>query len=433
MKEGIQERWYRTAPGSGVSAFIGMALLAIALRAMLVASVTASPGCGLEAYVLAADGRQIVATAQGWMGDMEAIRRETFFEGMVANGALSSSHLIRFFPALGGTLAVALSAGFPLGWAGTLPFWLLAGLSAALTALWAGDLRAGLVVASLPPIQLYASSFSGYEPWFFLSCVSAFLAAERGRWAAAGALVGLAAWARPEALFAASGIAWLACRSGGWKPLLRSTVAALVAGALGVLLVAWRFAPLVVELRGAAETGIGGASRVAFLSWPGQALFVGILDGSRPAWKIAYVLAHFVAALVVVATLALRSHRLEPSQGARPQALLLWIGAHLLFVTSLAGVQGYDDLPRYLGLVAPAFAVAALPILPKSAWSWLAIVLVSLAVAYLPARKNTQPECRPATAKVEILGSSEPGPSGAALRGAFLSTNLPGSSKHAAS
>lgn len=397
MSEKSEGCWYRLLPCSKARSVVGLVLLAVILRAMLVALVTASPGCDLESYVLGADGRQIVSMARGWQGDLDVVRREPFFESLVANGALSSSHLIRFLPALGGMLSAGLGAGLPLGWAGTIPFWVLAGISAAVTALWAGDLRAGLVVASLPPIQLYASSFPGYEPWFFLFCVSAFLAAERGRWVAAGALVGLAAWARPEALFAALGIAWLAGRTGGWRAVTRSTFAALGAGILGALLVAWRFAPLLGEFRGAADLTSEGMLRPAFVSWPGKALLDGTLDGSHPAWKIAYVLAHLVVALLVVATLVLRSGEPEATPVARRHALLVWVGAHLLFVVSLAGSQGYDDLPRYLGLVAPALAVAALPILPKSAWTWLAIVLLSLAVAYVPARKNTWPECRPVT------------------------------------
>jgi hypothetical protein len=347
----------------------------------------------MDSYVKSADGAQILAMARGWQGDLAAVRGQAFYRSLMDRGVLSSSHLIRFLPAMPGTIAAALSLGLPLGLAGTLPFWILSGAAAALAALWARDLRVGLVVALLPPIQLYASSFTAHEPWFFLATIGALWLAEEERWLLCGALLGLAAWVRPEAIFAALGVAWIATRCKGLVSLAQVAIAAFALAAAGGLLVAWRYWPLFADLlRGTASAPETGAAP-GFLTWPGASLAAVLFEKTRPAWKHFYVLAHLAVASLAIVSLAGRPSKLEQPRLSCRQSVLLWSGGHLLFVLSLAGSQGFDDLPRYLGLITPTLAFGAIRFLPQTRWVWALIAAASLGIAYLPAVKNARPEC----------------------------------------
>ena len=367
--------------------------IAFVARALLVGIVTEVEGCSLEAYAGSADGQQILAVARGWRGDLESVRDQGFYKTLRASSGLASSHLIRFFPTAPGIVAAGKAFGLPVAVAATFPFWILMATAAGVIAVWARDLRIGLLVGLLPPISLYASSIPDGSGWLLLFAAVGLLGVQQRRLVVAGAAFGLAAWSRPEGLFPLVGmlVALAVCR----RRREAVQIAAAAAGtiSIGALITAVRFWPLFMEIRSA-----GRATEVtapAFLDFPGHALLQAFQSPDTPAWKLFYVGAHLAVALSALWLLVIRARRTgADSEASELTALTVWLTLQLGLVLFLRGTQGFDDLPRYVGSAAPAIVVGFAPWIRRSRWSIAGLCLASLIIAVIPARQNVPPECR---------------------------------------
>lgn len=375
-----------------VRAFVLAFSVALIARALLVLVVVQVEGCTLSQYANSADGYQFKAVARGWLGDLDAVRSEEFFKQLVASGGLGSSHLLRFFPASSGPLALCTGAGFPEGPCSTFPAWIFSALAAGLAALWARDARVGVLVGLLPPVRTYTTTF--FSGGWDLALILTGLMCVRGkRPTQAGLAFGLAAWSRPEALFPAAGtlIAMLAAKEYG-RALRAAAGVAVAQLTLGFLLV-WRFGSLLDEVpRGTSD---GMPLGVGFLDVTGRGLALALQSSTTPVWKALYVVGHLVAALTALGVLVRRS--VQQSRAAdrlESRALATWLSLQLLLALSLRGSQGFDDLPRYLGLAILPIVVGLLTWLPRSPWAVAAFCVASVALALYPAMKNAAPECR---------------------------------------
>lgn len=387
-REGLETPiWSRPQARVFVLAFT----IALIARALLVFVVVQVEGCTLSQYASSADGYQFKAVAKGWLGDLDAVRSQEFFRQLVASGGSGSSHLLRFFPASSGPLALCTGAGFPEGPCSTFPAWILSALAAGLAALWARDVRVGLLVTFLPPINLWASTLFG-GGWGLACILAGLLLLRADRAMAAGLVLGLAGWSRPEDLFPALGVLVGLAVARMWGGALRVAAGVAIAQVGLALAVLWRFGDLLGEvLQGAGTSAPGG---VGFLALTGRGLWLALGDPSTPAWKLPYVGGHLLLALVALAALVARARRSPRDANATETwALLVWLALQLLLALSLRGSQGFDDLPRYLGIASLAIVVALLPWLPRQRWVVSALCLASFALALYPALKNARPEC----------------------------------------
>lgn len=397
-----------------VRAFVLAFSAALLARALLVLVVVQVEGCTLAQYANSADGYQFKAVASGWLGDLGAVRSQEFFKQLVASGGLGSSHLLRFFPAGSGPLALCMGAGLPEGPCSTIPAWIFSALAAGLAALWARDARVGLLVGFFPSIGLRSSTvFSGGWDLVFVLAGLLFLRAERP--GAAGIALGVAGWARPEALFPVIGVlVGLAIAQRG-RDALRVGAGTGVALACSALAVLWRFSPLLDAIL--QRAGPRASEGIGFLDIPGRALFNAATAWATPVWKLPYVGLHLILAFVALAALVGRARWRSPERHSfETWALLVWLALQLLLVLSLRGSQGFDDAPRYLGVASFAIVVGLLPWLPRRRWIVGALCLASFALALYPAIKNARPEC---SERLDPVGS----PSG--LGGQGPSIGLP--------
>lgn len=370
-------------------------VVAVVARGLLVSIVLLmEPRCDLGSYVSAADGRQILAMANAWEGDLESARQTEFFKILRASRGSGSSHLIRFFMAPA-VIAGGRALGLPTAAAASVPFWLFAAIAAGLTGAWLRDWRAGVLVAVAPPITLYATSFCDANGWLHAAGVACLIAARSERWTWAGVAGALACWARPEGAFllaagaVGTGFALVA--------LSRFLLGAVLVAVASLAAVTARLGPLLLQIfHGPGE---GGLRWPAFLDLPGRALLVGLTSPSTPAWKFPYVLAHLALLLGACWLLGRRAASPLRAQAERREAqmLLTWVALQLALILCLRGTQGFDDLPRYAGNCFPALVAAFLPLLPGRALMMAGISVASLAVATVPARKDTRAECPPAS------------------------------------
>jgi hypothetical protein len=367
-------------------------LIVFASRAFVGGVVVVAESCRLADLTSSADGYQVKAMARAWAGEPERVRGERFFRVMVESGGLATSHLVRFFPVSAGILALGAGAGLSEGLASTLPFWLLAGVGSGLVAVWARDVRAGLLVGFLPPIAVATSVVPGSAYWAIGAAAGGLLALEAKRPFVAGLALGLAGWSRPEGLFPALGAAVASWRRGGAREA--ATLAAGVAVPLLALvaLVGLRLGPLLGEIAGA-PGGARGAP--AFLDWPGAGLIAGLLAPETAGWKRIYVVAHLLVALAALVAWARRARSAgTDAEARRATACGVWLGLQLLLTLVLAGSQGFDDLPRYLSLASPAVVLGLLPWVPRSRSLVATACALGLAVALEPTLRTARPECR---------------------------------------
>lgn len=305
---------------------------------------------------------------------------------------MGSSHLLRFFPESSGPLALCTGAEFPEGPCSTFPAWIVSGLAAGLASLWARDVRVGLFVGLFPPVRTYTTTFRS-GGWNLAHGLAGLLCFRGRQPTLAGLAFGLAACSRPEALFPAAGtvIAMLVAKERGHALRVAAGVAVALL-TLGSLL-----ARRIGSLRGEVPRGTSGGvpSSVGFLDVPGRGLALALQSSTTPAWKVIYVLAHLLAALTALGVLVRRSaHQSGAADCLESRALAAWLSLQIVLALSLRGSQGFDDLPRNLGLAIVPIVVGLLSWLPRSAWAVAACCMASVALALYPAMKNAAPECR---------------------------------------
>jgi hypothetical protein len=107
--------------------------------------------------------------------------------------------------------------------------------------------------------------------------------------------------------------------------------------------------------------------------WPFASLIRHSFAPGVALWKIAYIWLHVAAALGALVLLA--------RDAERRISLLVWHGSNVLLVLCVGGVWGFHELHRLLVPSLPPIFWAYRRILPSSSPAWIAIGLVTAAMA----------------------------------------------------
>jgi hypothetical protein len=346
-----------------------MAAVAVALRVLLFAVATASTGTGFSDYAGAADGYQYIAYARAWLGDSPEFDANPVFR--------------RLFPGYPALIAVLHRLGIPLPAAALLPSWLACGAVAVLCALYFRDRRIGWAAATLTPSYVFSGSLICTEAMCLLLSLLGLFQLRRGRAGLAGLAFGLGGLFRPVAVFAMAGGAGDEALSGRPGRAAAVTAAAGATVAAGLAALGWRFGDALMTLRWNSQAYAG-----TILTWPFKSLVTTPLTTPVAAWKLAFVAVHLAA---VLAGCALSIHWLRTASGddrglARISAL--WLCCNTLYVLCIGNVWGFHDFPRFLVPALPPLFWVWRRALPARLWIWVAVGLLSVALAVAPARRR---------------------------------------------
>lgn len=226
--------------------------------------------------------------------------------------------------------------------------------------------------------MLYAHS-GMEESLFILACLLILLAIEGGAWVAAGLLLGVLGWVRPE-----GAVIWLAGALGlallrRWRDLVRiyglATLLALAIAGL-LLYIYGTFIPQSVNAKGNAPWfggGIGGYGPVQFVITLGDLTFFYLFNGFHSRWGSAAD--RINSLLPALAQLSLMSFGLRWiwSRGGRFIALFLWIffvGYYLFHAILATCLFPWYFVPYYF--ISQLLAGLGWWALIQAAWDWLA-------------------------------------------------------------
>jgi hypothetical protein len=361
-------------------ALLGMFLAAVALRAALAVLSMWAGDLTLLQFASIRDGSQYLAIMQAWLG------HDTALHALGPDAAAYTQRLLVFplYPAV----AALFHGGFglPLEWAALLPNWLLAGLIAPLGARILNDSRVGWALAVLTPSVLLSSVLISSEAVAVAFALLALALARDDRPMPAGIALALAGLGRPVALFAALGIFVMMLARGRARRGALLGLTALVAYALGMAIVQWRFGPVLASVQAytESEAAYGGGGLLAAPFWS-------LIDTPRSfnvaPWKVGYIYLHVV--IVLVGCVWMLWH-LDTARGRERHlalALALWLWGNTLFVLCIGDRWGFDEFHRFITPALPPLLWALRDLLPSGrrlwgAWLWVPIALASLAMAY---------------------------------------------------
>ncbi|MBV8519547.1 MAG: DUF2029 domain-containing protein [Acidobacteria bacterium] len=274
----------------------------------------------------------------------------------------------RVFPGYPALLAVLRLDAMPL--LAMIVNWLAAGAVAALCFVLFDDARIGWAMAVLTPSYVMYSTVLMTEPLVLLLGVGALYFGRRERPAFAGAALGLDALVRPLAL--PLGLAFLAERRKSPRAIVVAVIAAVVAIAIGAACFVWWSGSLSSGVRVYASDprAYGGSS---MFTWPFASLVRTSLAPGIAKWKIAYIWLHVIAALGALVPLARNARREFPP--------FVWHASNMLLVLCVGGVWGFHEFHRLIVPSLPPLFWAYRRLLPSRTLAWIAIALLSAAVA----------------------------------------------------
>ena len=281
-------------------------------------------------------------------------------------------------------IAASMGLGVPVAAAALLPSWLAAGGVAVLGALAFRDRRVGWALAALTPSYVFSGSLISTEALCLLLSLAGLWLLQKERAAPAGIAFGLGGLFRPVAVFALLGGAAAELLQGKPRRAVAAIALAGVTVAAGLAAVHARFGDAFMSLRRYAEDPMayGGGEMI---TWPFRSLLSVPLTTPVAAWKIAFVAVHAVAVLGGCVLAVRQWRRAAPQVRPLAAAAGLWLGGNTLYVLSIGGVWGFHDFPRFLVPALPPLFWLYRGILPARAWMWVAIGLLSVALALPPA------------------------------------------------
>lgn len=353
-----------------------IAATALLARAALFAVVSWRTGATPLDYAESGDSAQYLLAARAWLHGSDLL------------AAFPAAR--RLFPGVPMLTAALLGAGLPPVWAALLPSWLAAAATAALAAWWARDARVGWATAFLPPIYLYASSVISTETLALFFSLLGIVLAARGHNLLGGMSLGWAMLCRPFALFAALGLLAGKLVERHRRDGLMVVAGIATVGAAGLLAVQLWCGDAFMSVR-TYDRLHGG-----IVAWPFEYLVGVPFRDAVPLWKVPYVWAHALVALVAVA-LALRAARREVRPEERAQAVIVavWLTGLVAFSVCIASKWAFHEFPRFMVPALPALFFALRGYLPRSPKIWGPIGAASLLLALGPAVRTVRPEVGP--------------------------------------
>jgi hypothetical protein len=338
---------------SKVPWWIPLALAAVAVRVLLIASVCLRADISLAQWALLHDGWEYMRLSQAiWAWDF---------------GGLDPEHL-RFFP-LYPLVMAPLSHLLPVEVTGLTLAFVCAVICAILTAQLGDDRRLAWWLVAFTPSWLLFTSTVMSEALSVALTLGCLLAITRQRWAWAGLLAGLSILTRPVGIFLFLPLLVVALRSpeSGRRK-------ALTGLATGLPL------PLIYLLVNRLAMGEALRSVSGYIqqdaAWPLQSLIRDTLD---PAFSpVLKILLWGTLALSLAGALGLWRRWRRGERFTTP--LLLWHLTALLFYLLIPSTWAFRCLDRFLIAVWPTTLIGLAPWLPRSRWLHLAIgLLLSLA------------------------------------------------------
>ncbi len=234
------------------------------------------------------------------------------------------------------------------------------------------DARVGWAMAVLTPSYVMYSTVIMTEPLMLLLALGALHAGRRDRPLPAGAFLGFAAMVRPFAL--PIGLAYLAeHRQRPRRIVMASVVATLVIAVCVAAFALWSGSIASGVRVYATEPRAYGGARM--FDWPFASLLRLSFGAGVATWKIAYVWLHVAAAFGALVLLLRKTERSLP--------LVVWHASNLLIVLCVGGVWGFHEFHRLLVPSLPPIMWAYRRLLPQSTIAWVAIAIVSAALAVI--------------------------------------------------
>ena len=327
----------RQAP---VSQLVGIALLALLLRAMCVAVVMRQTGLDLVDLLHIGDGKSYLAYAHFIVGDVSSL----------------SAYDSRVFPGLPAILALLMR----LGLGQVAASFLVIATSAAVVTVAAAklfkDARLGWLLACVPPIFLICSADLGNETPMLALALLGVLLAQRKTLAAViggGVLLGLAGVVRPMAAFVVAALLVWMIQQKRWRDgaIVAGVSLLVVAAALGF--VQWLLGDALAGVKVYAEDkrAYGGE----LFTWPGKSLLLTPRNSDVGTFKLLYVWAHVALLAMSLGLLAWRWVRTR--EGLATFALVLFV-LNTLFLLTVGDRWGFQILPRLTLPALPAMLFA---------------------------------------------------------------------------
>ena len=358
-----------------------IAILAIALRAALVAAMCLYTGWSLTDVANLHDGPSYLRVAAGML-DRTA---------MVAH---LDRRVFIGYPAL---IAAAGLARVPLPIAALVISWLASAIVATTAARLFAERRIGWALVFFPPSFLIFSSLVMSEASMLALIGVGLYWIIRRQWYAAGAIaLGFAGLIRPVACFAVAGVLavlvhrWLRERSEvrrihKVRPFFATTMGSeqrraailvtLVSGGVVAAgfwaLHAWRGDALEgVKIYASSQDTFAGQ----VLSWPFASLIMTPFNTAVPLWKVGYVWSYVLFVLVgcLLAARRLRSSRLSEAFDLSLLAAV-WLFSNTVFVLCTGSVWGFRYFDRHILAAVPALLWAYTDVYPKRWPLWLVL------------------------------------------------------------
>jgi hypothetical protein len=343
-------------------------LLAVGVRVLIFVAAVLTRAQSPAVYGSLRDGSSYLAFASAAAGE-------------VSPQEAGAAHL-RVFPGYPLLVAALRLAGVPVLVGALLVSWLAAAVAAALAAAAFRDVRMGWAMALLPPAYLMYSSMVMSESCVLAFCMGALLLSRRGRLVGAGLVSGYAVLVRPMAAFLVLGLLVEGYCRREWRRVLVIGGCCALAVAAGMLgLHVWRGSP-VAGLRVYEELFNGRIFEFPFVSLVATPWRVPV-----PGWKIAYVWAHVVVALVAAVVLVVKALGLELDR-AEPVVFACWGCGTVAFALCLGDVWGFHAFDRFLLPALPALLLAWRKAFPRRPWAWILLGAVSAALAYVGAVRH---------------------------------------------
>ena len=358
-----------------------IAILAIAVRAALVAATCIYTGWSLTDVANLHDGPSYLRVAAGML-DRTA---------MVAH---LDRRVFIGYPAL---IAVAGLARVPLPIAALAISWLASAIVATTAACLFAERRIGWALVFFPPSFLIFSSLAMSEASMLALIGLGLYWIIHREWYAAGALaLGLAGLIRPVACFAVLGVLavlvyrWLRERSEvrrihklrpffattmGREQLRAAILVSLISGGVVAAgfwaLHAWRGDALEgVKIYASSPDTFAGQ----VLSWPFASLVMTPLDTAVPLWKVGYVWSYVLFVLVGCLLAARRLWSTRRSEAFDLSLLAgVWLFSNTGFVLCTGSVWGFHYFDRHILAAVPALLWAYTDVYPRRWPLWLVL------------------------------------------------------------
>jgi hypothetical protein len=331
-----------------------IAAAAFLIRAFVLLSASSAGHLSIERLAQARDGGSYLRFA-------EALRTPNGFASL-------PSYDRRVFPGYPALLAALRLDAVPL--LAMIVNWLAAAAAAALCFVLFDDARIGWAMAVLTPSYVMYSTVLMTEPLILLLGLGALYLGRRERPALAGVALGLAAIVRPLAL--PLGLAFVAERRKSPRAIVIASVTATMVIAISAAWFVWWSGSLSSGMRVYTNDprAYGGSH---LFTWPFASLWQTSFAPGVATWKIAYIWLHVAAALGALVLLARDARRSMP--------LLVWHASNMLLVLCIGGIWGFHEFHRLIVPSLPPVFWAYRRVLPSRVPAWIAIALVSAAVA----------------------------------------------------